>query len=59
MHFLKTSKFETYFGKYYCKKCGKSITETLYFIGNDDSYCDKCFLKVLRKIKLEKIERLK
>ena len=63
---MKTHKFETYYGIYYCKKCRDEIINTLYFIGNDTSYCDKCFplefkknLKSERKIKLKTLGNLK
>ena len=51
--------FESYFGVYHCKKCGNKIISTLYFLGNDDTYCKKCFPIIERKLKLKKIGELK
>lgn len=58
---MKIHEFERWYGRYYCTKCGNYIEgeNKLYFIGNNKTYCHKCFPKMERKIKLKNIERLK
>lgn len=57
---MKIHEFERWYGRYYCTKCGNYIEcgNTLYFIGNDTSYCHKCFHKVERKLKLKKLSKI-